>query len=280
MLTSSTTSLSQQLYTQPSHFLLEFIQNADDNHYAEALPTLTFVSRPGTLNINCNESGFRPKNVEALCDIGNSTKTDRSKGFIGEKGIGFKSVFKIAKSIHISSNAYSFRFDRDGPLGMIAPIWCDYPGALQGGFTQFFLTLSREKTDQSEYDLRGQLRQLDSTLLLFLRNLREISVDIDNGTETKQGKFTKHICRQDYEQYGGEMIKIHGDRQWLRKLPEDAEYLIVRHTATDMPDDPKRRGMSSSEVVLAFPFKDGKPTFAKQQAYAFLPIRESGFRVS
>ena len=273
------------MYTQPTHFLLEFIQNADDNTYGENItgealvPTLQFHNLSGTLEISCNETGFQPKNVEAICRIAQSTKKDRSKGFIGEKGIGFKSVFKIANVVNISSNSYSFRFDRGEPLGMIAPIWCEYPSNIVEGHTQFLLHICRDKNNQSEKELRKQLKQLDSTLLLFLRNLRQISVAIDDGTQTVGSKFTKNFCRIDYEQYAGEMLRIVGDRKRIRKLDEDTEYLVVRHTATGMPTEPRRRGMASSEVVLAFPFQNGKPTFFKQKAYAFLPIRESGFKV-
>lgn len=67
----------------------------------------------------------------ALCHIGNSTKKpiDQRKGFIGERGIGFKSVFKVADIVHISSSAYSFGFDRSKPLGMISPMTESSPSA-------------------------------------------------------------------------------------------------------------------------------------------------------
>ncbi|KAL8952363.1 MAG: hypothetical protein Q9222_001725 [Ikaeria aurantiellina] len=67
--------------------------------------------------MRCNEDGFTTKDVEALCDIKQSTKTTTSA--IGKKGIGFKSVFKISDVVHIRSNGFQFCFDRkDGPFGM------------------------------------------------------------------------------------------------------------------------------------------------------------------
>jgi hypothetical protein len=56
------------------------------------------------------------------------------------------------------------------------------------------------------------------------------------------------------------------------------EYLVVRHLANDMPEEATREGIDSSEVVLEFPFQRGQPTSHRQKAYAFLPIREPGFR--
>lgn len=62
-----------------------------------------------------------------------------SEGYIGEKGIGmctfasvqscapnsfvgFKAVFVVAERVHVASQDFTFRFDRDDPLGMINPI--------------------------------------------------------------------------------------------------------------------------------------------------------------
>lgn len=44
-----------------------------------------------------------------------------------------------------------------------------------------------------------------------------------------------------------------------------------------MLEEATREGIDSSEVVLGFPFQRGQPTFHRQKAYAFLPVRESGF---
>lgn len=99
------TSLSTQLNEKSTRCLLELLQNADDNTYTRSTPTLNFIYKPGSLRVECNEDGYTPKNVEAICDVHKSTKTgeNRSAGYIGEKGIGFKSIFKIADAVWISS---------------------------------------------------------------------------------------------------------------------------------------------------------------------------------
>jgi hypothetical protein len=270
--------LSDQLYSTPTHFLLELIQNADDNSYEDGLrPTISFISKTGYLHIDCNETGFTPANVDAICRIKMSTKADRSKGFIGEKGIGFKSVFKIADIVWISSRAYTFKFDRSTRLGMIAPIWESFPGVVKPAFSQFCLQLSKEKDSQADRNLHTQLRYFDSTLLLFLRKLKEIEIFIDDHDWKK--RLTYHIARFDTTAHGGELITI--KRKWTKtkKADETLHYFVVRHNTTDMPFERSRKGMEASEVVLAFPFIENKPAFHQQKAYAFLPIRESGFRV-
>lgn len=269
--------LSDQLYSQPTHFLLEFIQNADDNSYEAERPTISFTSTHGFLQIDCNETDFAPANVEAICRIGKSTKTDRSKGFIGEKGIGFKSVFKIADIVWISSRAYTFKFDRSAQLGMIAPIWENFPGMAKSGNSQFYLQLVEEKESRAEKDLLKQLRSFDSTLLLFLRKLKKIEIFVNDHDWKK--RLTYHIARSDTQAYGGELVSIKKNWAKTKKADETLQYFVVRHSTTEMPLEAKRKGMESSEVVLAFPFMGSKPAFHVQKAYAFLPIRDCGFRV-
>jgi hypothetical protein len=48
-----------------------------------------------TVTVLNNERGFSAANVRALCDVGRSTKGSGGLGYIGQKGIGFKSVFRV-----------------------------------------------------------------------------------------------------------------------------------------------------------------------------------------
>lgn len=72
------------------------VQNADDNVYlGNVEPTLNFILMEGCIVVLNNERGFSGDNIRALCDVGNSTKKEPSAGYIGKKGIGFKSVFRV-----------------------------------------------------------------------------------------------------------------------------------------------------------------------------------------
>lgn len=80
------TSLSDELYSKDTHFILEFIQNADDNSYVDGVcPTLQIKmnTRERTIEISCNERGFNESNVRAICSVGKSTKA-RQQGYIGK----------------------------------------------------------------------------------------------------------------------------------------------------------------------------------------------------
>ncbi|KAK3004441.1 hypothetical protein RJ639_020203 [Escallonia herrerae] len=112
--------LSQELYSQDSHFLLELVQNADDNTYpGNVEPTLTCILLEWGIVVLNNELGFSAENIRALCDVGNSTKKGSTAGYIGKKGIGFKSV-SDAPEIH--SNGFHIKFDiSEGEIGFVLP---------------------------------------------------------------------------------------------------------------------------------------------------------------
>ena len=78
--------MSEDLYAKDTHFVLEFIQNADDNSYApedSACVELSLDSATRRLMIICNEQGFSAENIEAICSVGKSTKKNKV-GYIGE----------------------------------------------------------------------------------------------------------------------------------------------------------------------------------------------------
>lgn len=79
------------------------VQNADDNVYPPNVePTLSFILQDSGIVVLNNEQGFSEQNIRALCDVGNSTKKGSSSGYIGKKGIGFKSVFRVLHKCNIN----------------------------------------------------------------------------------------------------------------------------------------------------------------------------------
>ena len=223
------------------------------------------------MRIDCNEIGFTRQNTEAICRIGQSTKAGLNKatGCIGEKGIGFKSVFKIADIVWIHSRHYSFMFDKNAKLGMITPVWTAFPCPPKAGYTSFYLQLT---DDCNVSELLNELKSLDPRLLIFLRKLREINITVHE--ENLPTWETKLMCQHVRTANGGELIKLHQD--------EDCRlYKIIRHSISGLPPEPKRPGCHDSQIVLAFPLGEFEGTsMPPQNVYAFLPIRDYGFKVS
>jgi hypothetical protein len=116
--------MTEELYASSAHFVLELIQNADDNRYAEgATPALHVTVADGRVRFDNNELGFTEKDVLSLCNIGQSTKAGSDPRYIGNKGIGWKSVFKISSTPEVHSRSYHMRFDSNDTsgLGYICP---------------------------------------------------------------------------------------------------------------------------------------------------------------
>ncbi|KAJ3535491.1 hypothetical protein NM688_g6968 [Phlebia brevispora] len=256
-------NLSEELYTKSTHFIFEFIQNADDNTYPVGEhPTLAMAltRRSGYMDISTNEVGFNADNIRAICRIGDSTKKDRSKGFIGEKGIGFKSVFTVADVVDVISAGYAFKFDRTQRLGMIAPIVVDDMAHQPG--TRFRLHLS----PRTQYDeLVARLRDIKPTLVLFLRKIQCMTIETDAGLLTVEkndlgGGFTRVLRRDNHSH-----IRAN-------------DYLLVKRSVNTYSGEEKRKGILSSDLLLAFPVSEAREPLIdyNQDVHAFLALRSFG----
>lgn len=268
---------------------MELIQNADDNTFEnDVVPTLSFHVLGSDVGwqmlVECNETGFQKKHIEALCKIGDSTKSvkDRMKGYIGEKGIGFKSVFKVANVIHISSNAYSFRFDRKATLGMITPILETFPpvnlirgleGDNIGNQTELLLELHGE----SEFKhIVHDLETIKPEILIFLRKIRRLIIHTPN----QDVRFEIRRTKKDKEFDEQETVTITRTSSRDNK-PTEGKYLIVRDIERNLFKDERRKNVDETEIVLAFPLDDRRrPLIRPQDTYAYLPINDYGFSVS
>jgi hypothetical protein len=259
--------------------LFELIQNADDNTYNVETPFLHLRLFPHRLESECNEVGFRKDQVESLCRVGASTKSKNKKGAIGEKGIGFKSVFKVAYVARIRSGPYSFQFDTRPPLhddGMIVPTWVETlpsrhgPGDFQGTLLTLML--------RPNFDIEGlesDLRHLDPAFLLFLRKVREL-------------KFVSHLDESPTLLKEASCMRSHNVEgetaiiQWRARRSRwiSTDYVFFKYTVNNMPKEEKREGISESEIMLAFPLEGGELKIEDQHTFAFLPIAELGFKVS
>lgn len=263
--------LSQELYDVNTHFLLELLQNADDNTYdANVTPTWTIHYQPGSLRVDCNETGFTARNVEAICEIGGSTKRSRNSvdGFTGEKGIGFKSVFQATDVVWISSNAYSFKFDKREGLGMICPSWETFPRDTSPKSTSMLFQLG---SNYNEELLEKQLREFDSRQLMFLRRIRRIQLSVEQKAEPT---LNRDLQRVDYSKHGHTVTE-------LEMGCEKATFVVVRHQIRQLPNERRRQNCTGSELALAFPISDSSAVVecGTQNVYATLPIRDYGLKV-
>lgn len=261
-------TVAEDLNSKESHFILELVQNADDNAYGDdADPSLSFSAEKAQLVVVNNELGFRPENVAALCSAGESSKKNKT-GYIGEKGIGFKSVFKVTDAPEVHSNGYHFRFNRADQkdlLGYVVPHWKDPEFALDGQSTT--LVLPARPGKPFPVDL---LKDLDATLLLFLEKLRRLEVKTESELLTH--------TRED----GGPITTLTTFRKPSGgTLQQETKRFFRMSTTYDFSSihESKREGVTDTDLVLAFPLTEAGEAAPDTSSpiYAFLPIRDFGF---
>uniref|UniRef100_A0A3P9B955 Wu:fj29h11 n=1 Tax=Maylandia zebra TaxID=106582 RepID=A0A3P9B955_9CICH len=265
--------LSTELYSKDTHFVLELIQNADDNSYpAEpgVVPALAFMVERDCITVLNNETGFQEKNIRAICDVGRSTKGKHKYGYIGQKGIGFKSVFKVTDCPEIHSNGFHLHFDKNcGPMGYILPHWTEDTRPLDPQLrdinqhswtTKISLPLRTES-----HQTRNLFHDVHPSLLLFLHRLR--SITIYNQSEKRFMTMT----RKDLNHNVLEVEHSEGTERWL----------VVK---TTLKPKKIKEDVESTELALAFQLGSDSTGSnivcqpQKQPVFAYLPLRSFGFR--
>ena len=207
----------------------------------------------------------------ALCNLGQSSKTGSdSLGFTGEKGIGFKSVFRVADVVSVTSGDYSFRFDAKEPLGMICPSPADFPGTgPRPGWTSFHLRMKpADENPELRAIVESALAELRPTVLAFLRNLRRISI-----TDVRTQR-SRTLVRRIVHSHLGEVLELFDN-------DTKASFVVRRRLVTGIPRESRRGNEFQSEVIVAFPIGPCDSPYPKlQDVFSFLPVKDFGFKVS
>ncbi|KAL6008258.1 hypothetical protein ACLOJK_033764 [Asimina triloba] len=281
--------LSQELYSQDSHFLLELVQNADDNFYPENVePTLVFILQATGIVVLNNEKGFLAQNIRALCDVGNSTKKGSGAGYIGQKGIGFKSVFRVSlKEISVTdapeihSNGFHVKFDAsEGQIGFVLPTLvspCDislFAGQIFGegdpidksNWNTCIVLPFREKLKEGTgmSSIMSMFSDLHPSLLLFLHRLQCIKL---------RNMFNNSLVVMRRESVGDGIIKVSHGKEKMSWLVASQKL----QASTIRPD------VQSTEIAVAFTLQESsdgeyRPHLEQQPVFAFLPLRTYGLK--
>lgn len=287
----SKASLATNLYSTDTRFVLELIQNAEDNNYTKAkaaneAPFLSFTIHPDKIIVDSNEDGFTEANVTAICSITKSgkavsskTEAQRQQGYIGEKGIGFKSVFKVASKVHIQSGPFSFYFEynrqsaSETGMGMITPIFIEHKEVPAGIRTRMTLHLAPTANFENLVKQFSDPNHLPDSLLIFLSQINKLDIVVHDTV----GLVSRTTYLYEYEAKNrrGNLTKSspHG-------LSEVTCYHVTKKQIESLPKDPARENETSAEVVLAFPIdSNDMPVIEQQHVFAYLPMRQAGFSV-
>lgn len=259
--------LSEGLYSKETHFIMELIQNADDNKYKSDSPMVIFIYDTEKMIIKNNEVGFTDDDVKAICDVGRSNKKKNSGCiYIGEKGIGFKSVFKITNKPQIYSNCFRFEFKRkdiQDKLGFVVPYLVEHkPDFIDENETTIVLPFNEEfGIEITKFEAAK-----DPMLLIFLNKI--IKLEIYDKVKNESHCFEK------INEMSGSLIIKHN----INGIEEKRFVWRKKDFWINMEDieEEKRKDIQNSRIILAFPLNDdGTPKISFQKMFAFLPIEQS-----
>lgn len=190
--------------------LFELLQNVDDAYeeLCQNEPSMrgkdvkTFIEcRDNILLISNTGTTFRKDTIERLCQGAVSDKDDK---YIGNKGIGFRSILNWANKIQLYSGGYSIEFSEDYATEQFekikdndivraqiqtkpdlrfpilsAPKWIEPEKSEYDTVIKLFLSdKAFDKEDQS--NLFNQIAEFDPKILLFLPNITEIIFSLKN----------------------------------------------------------------------------------------------------
>ncbi|KAK2755514.1 hypothetical protein FQN54_006454 [Arachnomyces sp. PD_36] len=268
---SATRTLAQHLYSTETRYVFELIQNAEDNTYDHAIsrgedPYIHFHVYPDKVIIDSNEDGFAKEHVRAICSTGDSTKAN-AIGYIGEKGIGFKSVFKIARKVHIQSGPFSFFFEHspeDSGIGMVAPTPTAHETLPDKVRTRMTLTL----LDPSRFTERvNETKEVPDTFVLFLSKLRRISFSVC-GSEEHRHEAT-YSCTYDSSDDSAKLVKVVYSFLPMRKV--GLNFLVQSDFITQASREDIQQSAWNDSLLdgVAQTFRDAILQFCKQPALQY-----------
>jgi hypothetical protein len=97
----------ESAFASPKHWILEFLQNAED----ATADVISIRLGENLLSILNNGNVFDEDDFYSICDV--NSRKQPSLGFRGYIGIGFKSIFRITDRIDVYSGNFHFKFDRE-----------------------------------------------------------------------------------------------------------------------------------------------------------------------
>ena len=183
--------LIKGIYPDKAHFVFELLQNAED----QQATSVRFELRSDQLIFTHDGVVFNIGDIDSITTLADSNKiNDQEK--IGEKGVGFKSVFIYCNEPRIRSGRYDFRIKN-----LLAPYGSEDEKFFDG--TQFDFPLGTDIKDLSEAvaDISSGLGHLNETALLFLNHIQKIEYVLEDGSEYSieklpRGDYVFEICKK------------------------------------------------------------------------------------
>lgn len=164
-------------YPDPTHFIYELLQNAEDMNATE----VSFRLFPDKLFFEHNgmKRDFELTDIDAITNKGKSPKADDPTQ-IGKFGMGFKAVYVYTTTPEIHSGEFDFRIEN-----VIIPTDENVTKLAKKGFTQFIFPFNNPKktAEEAVNEITEALLTLNETAILFLTNIKKINYNLPDDKE-------------------------------------------------------------------------------------------------
>jgi len=269
---------SGDIWESPTRYIYELLQNAED---AKAKEFKIYISKK-RIKIVHNGNLFTEDDVRNICYAMSKKDPNETVGYLG---VGFRSVFAITDKPEIYSGKFMFRFDRDECLKefnddsffYFYPYWIEQPvEVIDLEKTTFILPF---RSEEFFNETINELKNLGASSLLFLRNIRTISIHNEEERTTRTfsisqvGDFTT-LPRKENIKFG-KFLLVEGST---------ARRFLVFRGNFQVPDDirndeetkrAKRGDVKNREVTVAIQL-DEQDNLVPTKGYicSFFPIEE------
>jgi hypothetical protein len=267
--------LSRRVYTDPGHFLIELLQNAED----AGASTWRVVFDADRVIVWHDGAPFDARDLVGVTSIGQTTKRKSQIGFFG---VGFKAVYEITNRPRIYSDVYQFEI-----ADVSIPKWLGTrPADVPQSGTVLVLPL-RDPDDpvRCPAALYDKARAIDPCVLFTLRRIDKIDLELTaaaTGSEPRHHIVTERapdaqkrsqITLQTGAGQAGDLLEPAGQKQSYAIL--DDRYAYDGPRDAGRPDStPIMIGIALDEHGLPKPLEPDDST-----VYSYLPTDEhSGLR--
>lgn len=184
--------LLAQRYADRTHFIFELLQNTEDalarrRRGWRGSRAVTFTLENDGLRVSHYGEPFDERDVRGICGIAESTKEDFTA--IGRFGIGFKSVYAFTKRPEIHSGTEDFAIE--------SFVWPLAVARVKREPDETIILLPLDIGDTAaRQEIATSLERLDTSTLLFLRNIEEINWKVRGG---RSGVYLREARKLDAE---------------------------------------------------------------------------------
>jgi len=151
-------------YDDPSHFIYEILQNAED----EGAKKVEFKLFENILDVYHNGKDFDLNDIDGVTGIGISKKKEDLTS-IGKFGVGFKSVFTVTETPYIFSGEYKIKIE-----DFVVPSVVSDNEQTSGTLIRFPFNHKLHSREECFMLITKKLENIGLRTLLFLKNIEEI----------------------------------------------------------------------------------------------------------